>query len=371
METDRKFAPGRVPFTWRKLVIAGVLACAPAMTASTSSPVAAQQAQSIDWSFETNGPGKDGSEVQLTVDSRWGPGNHSSWSNGRRIEELQGLSRAQILGPTQPVRFVLVKEAGRLDCGGTAGGGRGSGTCSFTPDVGFATFLDARRIGRPDAHQAYALTMSGIGRDLVDALDKSGFAKPSVDELTSMGIHGVTPDYVRALASLGYHLSADDLISFRIHGVKAEEIRELATIGPALQRISPSGLVSLRIHGVKPSYVREMAAIDPGLRNLTADDLVDMAIHGVTPALARAYVQSERRPIDSNALVDMAIHGVTPDYLEQLAALGYRDFTADELVNLRIHGVTPDFARRLQQSGMKRISAEQLVRLRLAGFEPN
>jgi hypothetical protein len=78
MDTNSEFASGRVPFTWCKMVIAGVLACAPAMTASASSPVAAQQARSIDWSFESNGPGKDGSEVQLTVDSRWGPGNHAA-----------------------------------------------------------------------------------------------------------------------------------------------------------------------------------------------------------------------------------------------------------------------------------------------------
>ena len=60
---------------------------------------------------------------------------------------------------------VIISEDGtlrRLDCGGTAGGGRGSGACTFTPDVGFATFLEARGIGRPDASQAYALTMSGV-----------------------------------------------------------------------------------------------------------------------------------------------------------------------------------------------------------------
>src|SRR5690242_2114312 len=116
MGSNSKFASGRVPFTWRKLVIAGVLACAPAMTASVSSPAAAQQAHSINWSFDTNGPGKDGSEVHRTVDSRWGIGNHSTWANSRRLDELQGLGSAQLMGPAQPARFALVKEAGRLDC---------------------------------------------------------------------------------------------------------------------------------------------------------------------------------------------------------------------------------------------------------------
>lgn len=370
MLKNEKLAPGRVPFTWRKLVTAGVLAaCAPAVTASFPVAAAAQQVQSINWSFETKS-GRDGSDVQLTVESRWGAGSDSIWSNGRRIDELQGLTRAQMVGPTKPVRFALVKEPGRLDCTGTAGGGRGSGMCSFTPSVGFATFLDARRIGQPNAHQAFSMTMAGVGRDLVDALGDSHFQRPTVDQLTAMGIHGVTPAYVRALGGLGYHLSADDLISFRIHGVNTDEIRQFATIGPALQRLGPSDLIDLRIHGVEPAYVREMAAIDPGLRNLTVDDLVSMAIHGVRPALARAYVQYDGGTLTSGGLVDMAIHGVTADYVQQFAALGYRNVSVDDFVSLRIHGVTPDYVRRLQQNGMAHLPAEQLVRLRVAGFEP-
>lgn len=403
MSTNNRIAPGRVPFTWRKLVTAGAIAaCASAVTATfvvaQPAPAAAEQASAISWSFETNGPGKDGSEVQLTVDSRWGAGNHSSWSNSRKIGELQGLGAAQLMGPSQPVRFALVKEAGRLDCSGMAGGGRGSGACSFTPDAGFATFLEARGIGRPSAHQAYSLTMSGVGRDLVDALDKNGFTRSDVDQLTAMGIHGATASYVRELGSLGYRLSADDVVAFKIHGVEPAYIREMAAIGPALRQISPSDLVALRIHGVKPQFVREMAAIGPGFRNVTADDLVTMAIHGVQPDLARAFVQLEGgrlkaddvvsmaihgvnadfvrklaelgyKDLSADDLVSMAIHGVTADYVQRLSQLGYR-FRADELVNLSIHGVSADYVSRLQQSGMAHVSADQLVRLRLAGFEP-
>lgn len=401
MRTNGKLASGRVPFAWPKLVIAGVLACAPAMTASVpaSAAASAEHLQSVNWSFATNGPGKDGSQVQLTVEARWGADSDSIWSNSRRIEDLQGLSRAQVLGPVQPVRFALVKEAGRLDCSGTAGGGHGAGACTFTPDVGFATFLDARRIGRPDEHQAYSLTMSGVGRDLVDALDKNGFLRPTIDQLVAMGIHGATASYVQALGGLGYRLSADDLIAFKIHGVEPDYIRQMAAIGPALQHISPSDVVALRIHGVKPEFVGEMAAIGPSFRNLTADDLVSMSIHGVRPELARAYVQLEGGRLSAEDVVSMAIHGVSPelvqrlaalgyrsfsaddivslaihgvsaDYVEQLAALGYRNFSADDLVNLRIHGVSSEYVRRLAQTGMARMSADQLVRLRLAGFEP-
>ncbi|HEY7006194.1 MAG TPA: hypothetical protein VH392_06875 [Sphingomicrobium sp.] len=399
MTKKTRVTPGRVPFTWRKLVTAGAIAaCAPAVTAIPFASASAEQIESISWSIQRQSGSTD--EIQLTVDSRWGAHSRSNWSNTRRLEELQGLSAAQLMGPSQPVRFALVKEAGRLDCAGTAGAGRGSGQCSYTPNAAFAAYLQAHGIGTPEPHQSYSLTMSGVGRDLVEALDQSGFTRPDIDQLTAMGIHGATASYVRELGGLGYRLSPDDLVAFKIHGVKTDYIRQMATIGPALQHISPSDLVALNIHGVKPEFVREMAAIGPAFRNVSADDLVSMAIHGVRPEMARAYVQLEGGRLNADDVVSMAIHGVTADflqqmaalgyrnfsaddvvsmaihgvssnYLKQLAAIGYRDFSADDLVSMSIHGVTPDYVRRLQQNGMAHLSADQLVRLRLSGFEPN
>jgi hypothetical protein len=366
-----RVVPGRVPFTWRKLVTAGAAAVlAPAVTAACmvgSVPAAAQQPQSISWSIASD---RTANNLQLTIDSRWGASNHSTWSNDRSLGELQGLTAAQLAGGSQPVRFALVKEAGRLDCSGTAGGGRGSGVCSFTPDSGFTTFLETRGIGRPSPHQSYSLTMSGVGRDLVDALDKNGFARPNIDQLTAMGIHGATASYVRELGGLGYRLSADDVVAFKIHGVEPDYIRQMATIGPALRQIQPSDLVALRIHGVKPEFVRQMAAIGPEFRNVTADDLVSMAIHGVRPELAQTFVQLEGGKLRSDDVVSMAIHGVSADYIRQLAALGYRGLSADDLVSMSIHGVTPSYVQELHRSGMTRLSADQLVRLRISGFQP-
>lgn len=366
-----RVVPGRVPFTWRKLVIAGAAAVfAPAVTAAfmvESVPAAAQQPQSINWSIEGQ---RTGNHLQLTIDSRWSANSRSTWSNDRSLAELQGLTAIQLAGGSQAVRFALVKEAGRLDCSGSAGGGRGSGVCNFTPDPGFTTFLEARGIARPSPHQSYSLTMSGVGRDLIDALDKNGFARPSIEQLTAMGIHGVTASYVRELGGLGYRLSAGDLVAFKIHGIDPDYIRQMAAIGPALHQIQPSDLVALRIHGVKPEFVRQMAAIGPEFRNVTADDLVSMAIHGVRPELAQTFVQLEGGKLRSDDVVSMAIHGVSADYIRQLAALGYRGLSADDLVSMAIHGVTPTYVQELHRSGMTRLSADQLVRLRLSGFDP-
>lgn len=357
----------------RQLIIAGAAAaCAvaaiSALTFGAADPARAEQSESIGWTIEAR---RGEATIQLAVDSRWSATSRSNWSNDRSFAELPGLSAVRLAGDRGPVRFALVAEAGRLDCAGTAGRGRGSGACTFTTNAAFASYLQARAMGTPTREQAFSLTMSGVGRDLVEALASSGFERPGVDQLTAMGVHGVSPGYIRALSGLGYRLAAEDVVAFKIHGVEPAYIRELAAIGPALNRIRPADLVSLKIHGVTPGFVRAMAAIDPGFRNVTAPDLVAMAIHGVQPELARSFVRLEGGRLKSSDLVSMAIHGVTADDIEQLAALGYRNLGAQQLVSMAIHGVTPDYVRSLQQAGMARLSAEQMVRLRIAGFHPD
>jgi hypothetical protein len=294
----------------------------------------------IDWSID--GTGRQGGKVQLGMRTHSGRGNGSSnWSTGYPIAELQGLSAAQLAarGPG-PVRFALVREAGRLDCSGSAGNGVGNGTCRFTADDGFAAFLQSRGIGRPDPRESYQLAMSRVGKAHVEALAANGYPRTSVSQLVALGIHGATPGYIQALAQSGYRLkSADSLVAFRIHGVDAD-------------------------------YIRAIAAHGDQFRNIPADDLVAFRIHGVTPALIGAYSRLGYRQLDRGDVVAMAIHGVTPEYIEAFARLGYRDISADKLVQMRIHGVTPDYVRSLQQSGINLPSADQLVRLRISGFRP-
>lgn len=320
----------RHPFT---VVAAGVIGAAVPLAAAV--PVG-----QIHWSIQRDGSSADASRVQLTIESRWSASSRSTWSTDRPISDLQGLGPAQVTGSRGPVRFALVRAAGRLDCGGVAGRFVGRGACNFTADPGFAAYLQSAGIGRPGVQDSYSLTMSGVGRSLVEALDTVGYVKPDVDQLVAMGIHGVSEDYVRGLAQSGYRLkSADDLVAFRIHGVSLDYIRELAAIGPAF-------------------------------RTLTSDNLVAFRIHGAKPELVRAYAQQTRGQLDADDVVAMAIHGVSAPYIEEMRVLGYRDLTAGQLVQMRIHGVSPDYVRSLKRGGVAEISPEQLVRLRIAGYRP-
>src|SRR5690242_8011483 len=143
MKKNHRVAPAGVPFTWRKLVTAGAIAaCASAVTASALEP--SSEPDSIHWGIDRDRSMLDRGKVQLTIDSRWGPGSRSTWSNDRSIADLQGLSAAQLTGPRQQVRFALVRDSGRLDCSGTAGDLTGSGACSFSVDPRFVAYLQQR-----------------------------------------------------------------------------------------------------------------------------------------------------------------------------------------------------------------------------------
>jgi hypothetical protein len=327
----------------RKLLLTSL-----ALFSAAAAPMATAQAQTIEWDIGRDGHMSDRGQVQLRVETRWSPRDRSSWSNSYSLGELRGLSPAQLAGPNVPVRFALVREAGRLDCGGYAGGWRGTGTCSFTVDPAFSSYLEAQGLGRPTEQEAFALAMSRVGRDLVDSMQAIRHVRPTVGQLKS----------------------ADDLVSLKIHGADLQWIQGIGAIGPQLRHLSASDLVSMRIHGVTPEWVREMSAIGPEFQNLTGDDLVSMRIHGAKPEMVRAFARLGSGRLRASDVTSMAVHGVTAEFIERLAALGYRDIAAQDLVSMRIHGVTPDFVARLQQSGMNRLSPDQLVRLRLAGFDP-
>jgi hypothetical protein len=313
---------------------------ATACSASNAAPGRADDRPlgTIRWSIDNLEDRKDG-KVQLgfrTGENR----NNSHWSNGYNFQEIQGLTEAQLSGSSQPVRFVVAREAGRLDCTGIAGNRQGIGTCTFAPDAAFGSRLAAAGIGRPNERQAYNLTLANLRYSLVEELGRHGYDKPDVDDLVGMGIHGADDDYVRDIAAAGYRLGKVD------------------------------GLIKFRIFGINAGYIREMAAIGPQFQSLAADDLVKFKIHGVRPDLVRAYTQLGYQKLDSSELVKMQIHGVSPEFVTALGGLGYRDIPVEQLVRMRIHGVTPEFIRDLKTEGVALPSPDQLVRLKMAGYQP-
>ena len=78
------------------------------------------------------------------------------------------------------------------------------------------------------------------------------------------------------MRQLGHAVPVAELVRMRDHGVSVEFVRELAALG--YPKLSVDALVRLRDHGVSPGYVRELKAL--GYDRLTPDDLVMLRDHG-------------------------------------------------------------------------------------------
>ena len=131
----------------------------------------------------------------------------------------------------------------------------------------------------------------------------------------------------------------DAAISAKIHGITPEYARAMRSAAPALARADMDELVGLKIHGVTPAYVRELQSATGG--TLTVDDIQTAAIHKVSGAYLRGMAAAGygRRPIED--LVEMKIMGVTPEYAARLRRAGYRNLTAEQIVQMRNFGVDP------------------------------
>src|SRR5687768_847389 len=153
-----------------RISIPAVLLAAAALSATVEPAPAAAATPAITWSIDRQSRRDD--QVQLTLRARWGARHHNSnWSSGIALSELTGLDpRRLAASAATPVRFALLREAGRIDCTGTAARRAGRGSCGFTPDTAFAAELARRGIGRPGADRLFALAMSKVGRGHLDAL---------------------------------------------------------------------------------------------------------------------------------------------------------------------------------------------------------
>src|SRR5215217_1254220 len=103
-----------------------------------------------DWiGFNLDGQ-RDRSQVHATFHDESRGRDKNQWSNGFKPSELIGLDVAGFYSAgSTPVRFAVVREAGRLDCSGSGGSSRAAGNCGFTPDAGFVQLLASRGIGHP------------------------------------------------------------------------------------------------------------------------------------------------------------------------------------------------------------------------------
>jgi beta-lactamase regulating signal transducer with metallopeptidase domain len=292
--------------------------------------------------------------------------NSSNGSNVA-IDQLEGLTAAQLAGPGGPVQFRIRRDAGTLTFEGVLRNRVAAGTFAFSANPTFPAELAKRGFAQPTAPEQYQMARHDIGFAFIDELVKQGYAKPSTAELVRAGQHGVDLTYLREMGALGYRVgSLEPLVTLRDHGVSPDYVRGLADLG--YKQLSIDDLRQARDHGVTPEYVRGMR--DNGYGSLTMEALVTARDHGATPEYVHELGEAGYRNLPLQQLIAVRDHGVSGDYAHDMRQLGFA-VPIDELVRARDHGVTAEFARDLAALGYTKLTLDQLVRVRDHGVTPD
>jgi hypothetical protein len=273
---------------------------------SVSSACLAAQSNWIRFTLEP----QRGNSNQIRADFRHEDENGSRdnhWSADFAPSELTGLDVPGFRGAgAHPLRFALIREAGRLDCSGTGGDSYAHGNCSFTEDPGFMQLLASRGIARPDREQAFGMMAVGVRRELIEAISAAQYPTPTIDNLIAMTAVGVDGRYISELARAGYRpRSVDTLIQFRAMGITPEWVGGFARIGYA--GLPADELVQLKALNITPEFI---AGFDrAGYRHLAVDTLVQLKALDITPEFAR-WAAGQRSSMPSvDELVQMKIFG--------------------------------------------------------------
>jgi hypothetical protein len=252
----------------------------------------------------------DGDTIHASFRSEARGRGENNWEAGFRPSELAGLDLAGFRGSdNRPLRFALIREAGRLDCAGEGAHARASGDCTFTADPGFTRLLESRGIGRPTREQAFGLMAINARREVIDAVAAAHYPTPTIDDLMALAALGVDGRYIGDLARMGY---------------RPEKIQTL---------------VEFKALGITPEWIGGFARA--GYGNLPANDLVQI----------RAL-------------------GITPDYISGFDRIGYGRLPVNELVQLKALDVTPEFAVAANRQSDRRYSVDQLVQMKALGLGP-
>ena len=272
------------------------------LTAITvSSACVANSASPLQFTIEP----RNGDQVHVRFQRERNGRSESNWETSFRPGELNGLDIAALNSPgTRPLRFSIIRDAGRVDCAGSGGNEMARGSCSVTPDENFLRFLSDHGIAAPKDEDTLTLIALDVHRDLVTALARARYPVPSIDKLVELTAVEVAPAYIDQLSRQGYRpQSLDGLVQFAALKITPEFIGSFARAGYG--NLPPDDLVQLKALNVTPEFIAGFERL--GYGRLPVDTLVQLKALDITPEYVRAVQQGGALP--------------SPDHLVQLRAV--------------------------------------------------
>ncbi len=273
-------------------------------------------------------------KVELSVSYQASEGgSHTSWMSNTDVplRSLEGFSPADLSQPGVH-HFTVVSDAGSLKCTALAGHDGMAGTFDFIPNAQFAQALHSRGLSMPSERDQFFLALSRFRIATLDKLLQAGFAVPSVGELASISEHGISDDYLKAMADVQFQRkTVHGLVDMRDHGVSAEFARAL-TNGHIF---SVSDIIRARDHGLSATY---LDAVRAKWKSVSVDDIITLRDHGVSEEYMAGLARIGYRPSVSD-IVRMVDHGVSVAFIQRLRNHGYAHLSVDDIIRLRDTGL--------------------------------
>jgi hypothetical protein len=274
------------------------------------STVTAQKVMTGEWtaSLDQDKPGK----IHLNLERRSEKGSRNQMGQTYDFADLQGLSREQAAGGG-PVKFSLVREAGRIDCEGSFQNGKGSGTFRFTANQSFVSAMKSRGFdfeensnSNDENHsedRLFAAATLNVTTALADDLNSAGFGKLQVEDLFKAAIFKVDSKFMREMKASGFgDMGMEELVKARIFKIDADFVRQVSQMG--FEKEPFESLIKMRIFKITPEFITEIR--NEGLTNLPIEDLVKLRIFKIDSEFIRE-AKADGVPLEVERLVQRRI----------------------------------------------------------------
>lgn len=295
---------------WMRVVISLAVFTSLALVAwVTSSNAIAQNVITGDWTASLQ---DDSTKINLNFEQRSEKRGRHQMGQTFEFADLQGLSREQALNGG-PVKFSLVREAGRIDCEGSFQNGKGSGTFRFTGNQSFVSAMKSRgfdleenSISNEERHsenRLFAATTLNVTTALADDLSSAGFGKLQVEDLFKAAIFKIDSKFMREMKASGFaDLGMEELVKARIFKIDAEFVKQVSQMG--FDKEPFESLVKMRIFKITPEFITEVR--NEGLTNLVVEDIVKLRIFKIDSEFIRE-AKAEGVPLEVERLVQRRI----------------------------------------------------------------
>lgn len=198
------------------------------------------------------------------------------------------------------------------------------------------------------------------GDSYLEGLNAAGLKDLTVDEIISLKIQGVTPEYIREMRSSGFDPAVHDLIGMKVQGITSDYAKEMRALGLSSNM---HDLIGMKVQGITPAYVHDMQGA--GLKDMQVHDLISMKVQGLDPEYVRAIHATGLNP-NLHEFVSLKVQNVTPDYIRALNSAGLGELRVHDYISAKVQDITPEFIDKVRSHGFKNLTLHQLIELKNA-----